>query len=446
MSDVYRLQVILTDAPVAISRTIQLPASISLNQLHLVLQEVMGWQNSHLYQFEKDGQIWTHPGFLMDDFWDEWEQIEDTEVALCDVLTEVGQTLGYLYDFGDHWQHTVQLIAKATGELNPNQTILLVDAQGACPPEDVGGIPGYEQMLLAFESGDEEQIAEYLNWLGLECWDPLDAQTPTLAKRIHALNQQFALTQRARQLDWQVKADAHISDLPIMQLLQPMFALLYASPLSLTNKGNMPLKLVQAMFTIEQSLPGWQKYRFKRGKINSEQDSTVIWTCRQIAQKAGLIKVQANKIQLTKAGEKLVLAQDHLKIYQKLLQSAVGKFNWTNLDNYPHFSYVQVGFMPLLDYVLKHPKGELSSDELIPLLQRWFPELDIETHGDYLEDAFGYRVELMGELFGLCTVSEQPSNEYYPFQRRFQVMLLPMARKLLSFSAPVPALELSAEV
>lgn len=434
MFNLYRLRVTLIDSPVIISRDIEIPAATSLSKLHLILQTVMGWQNAHLYQFERGTECWTNPYTMLlnDDFDDELDQKEDTHIPLNSLLSDVGQKLLYRYDFGDDWLHEITLIDQDNGEFNTAMQVCLLDAEGACPPEDVGGTHGYLRMLTTLDSGDQEEIEHYLGWLGRDNWDPDGIESTLLAERIAALNLQLAQIYRASHLTWQLKPNELVSTSPIIQLLRPMLDILSAQPLKLTNKGNLPLRLVQAMYGIEQNLPSWQKRRLKRTKITTEQESAMICFSREIAQKAGLIKVTANKLQLTKIGEKVVLARDEFTLYNKLLKAAVDKFNWCNLDNFPEYAYYQAGFMSMLDTLLL-ANGELSSDELIVRLQLCFPELDTEHYADYQEDTFNHRIGFMGELFELCTVTEQELNEEFPYRRSFSVQATELAEQLLDF-------------
>ena len=117
----YRLKVTLVDSKPEIWRRFEVPAGISLERLHMVLQAVMGWTNSHLHAFEKDGTIYDmqHPE-------SEIESINEREAYLSEVLTNVGQSLDYEYDFGDGWQHRIVLEAVASTALVPAARVLEV--------------------------------------------------------------------------------------------------------------------------------------------------------------------------------------------------------------------------------------------------------------------------------------------------------------------------------
>ena len=155
----YRLKVTLVDSKPEIWRRFEVPAGISLERLHMVLQAVMGWTNSHLHAFEKDGTIYDmqHPE-------SEIESINEREAYLSEVLTNVGQSLDYEYDFGDGWQHRIVLEAVASTALVPAARVL--EGRRACPPEDVGGLGGYELLLEALADPKHPSHRELKAWSG----------------------------------------------------------------------------------------------------------------------------------------------------------------------------------------------------------------------------------------------------------------------------------------
>ena len=82
------------------------------------------------------------------------------------MLEDAGiKTLGYLYDYGDGWEHTIKVERIAPAE--PDAVYpRLIEASGGCPPEDVGGPWGYGETLEALEDPGHERYAETLEWLG----------------------------------------------------------------------------------------------------------------------------------------------------------------------------------------------------------------------------------------------------------------------------------------
>jgi hypothetical protein len=158
---VYQLKITLLGIDPQIWRRIQVPSTVSLSSLHDLLQAVMGWTNSHL-QFEKDGKYWGVPGD--DGFDDDIEVINESRVPVEQVLKAEGDSMVYVYDFGDDWRHDV-VLEKIVASDTPTKPVCLA-GERRCPPEDVGGPHGYQEFLeVVFQPGHEE-FEEYREWAG----------------------------------------------------------------------------------------------------------------------------------------------------------------------------------------------------------------------------------------------------------------------------------------
>jgi len=158
---VYELRITLQDIGPPIWRLIQVPDTLRLSHLHDALQTVIGWTDSHLHRFEKDGMHW---GLPEDDGDDAIEIIDESRTTIGAALTTPGDSMLYVYDFGDSWRHDVTLekILPASGMVRP----VCIAGERHCPPEDVGGVSGYEEFLeVIFEPGHEEH-EHYVRWAG----------------------------------------------------------------------------------------------------------------------------------------------------------------------------------------------------------------------------------------------------------------------------------------
>lgn len=163
---VIELKVTLEDIEPAVTRTMLVPAGIRLDRLHLTLQAAMGWTNSHLYIFAAGGATWglPDPDFGGDD-------LPANKTTLAEMIEDTGaRTIDYLYDFGDSWDHKIR-IGKISdpvpGDLYPR----LTEITGRCPPEDVGGVPGYEDFLDAIADPNHPEHEDLKSWYGAD-FDP----------------------------------------------------------------------------------------------------------------------------------------------------------------------------------------------------------------------------------------------------------------------------------
>lgn len=163
-------------------RRLDVPLNLRLDRLHQTIQAAMGWTDSHLWGFDVGGSTYGPP-MPGDSFADA------SKVTLKSVLDDTaGSSLLYTYDYGDTWEHAITV--ETTGPADPDGLYpCLVAASGACPPEDIGGPPGYEEFLAALADPSHERHAEFVEWYGTS-FDPHDvdveateAQLRRLAKR-----------------------------------------------------------------------------------------------------------------------------------------------------------------------------------------------------------------------------------------------------------------------
>jgi hypothetical protein len=157
---IYQLKITLLEIEPAIWRRIQVPSTIPLCCLHDALQAVFGWTDSHLHQFEKDGKYWGVPE--QDDY--DTGLLDESRVPVSRVLRAEGDSMIYVYDFGDNWRHQVVLekIVPADAPTKP----LCLAGERRSPPEDVGGPSGYQEFLeVIFEPGHEE-FSHFRGWAG----------------------------------------------------------------------------------------------------------------------------------------------------------------------------------------------------------------------------------------------------------------------------------------
>ena len=165
-ADVLTVKVTLEDsnAPI-VWRRLCIAADIRLDRFHQIMAAAMGWEDSHLHVFEHKHGRYGHPD-------SELEIEDDRTKALDHLLVAVGDRLDYEYDFGDGWRHVIVLEATAAGG---DSVPRCIDGAGRCPPEDVGGIPGYRELRRVLADPRDDDHERMLEWLGIAGAHEFDA-------------------------------------------------------------------------------------------------------------------------------------------------------------------------------------------------------------------------------------------------------------------------------
>lgn len=93
------------------------------------------------------------------------------KTKLNKVFTSEKQAFTYIYDFGDDWVHQIVL-----GKILPDdiKSLVCLNGNGACPPEDCGGSWGYENLKAILADPKHEEHEDMKEWLGMdedEDWD-----------------------------------------------------------------------------------------------------------------------------------------------------------------------------------------------------------------------------------------------------------------------------------
>ena len=183
----YQIKIELIDSEPLIWRRVIVPAEITFKRLHDTIQFAMGWWDSHLYEFdfpEEKLRITCD-----DESFDEWKyysakyktvkptkkedplgiigrmletKLKKSQSTKIDKYLAKYATFEYVYDFGDHWQHQIQIERVIDDYLFGYPQVL--EGEGACPPEDVGGIGGYEEFLKAWNDPKHPEHDSVCEW------------------------------------------------------------------------------------------------------------------------------------------------------------------------------------------------------------------------------------------------------------------------------------------
>lgn len=175
---IYQFKIILIDSQPSIWRRIQVLNS-PLNNLHECIQIAMGWTNSHLHRFEIDEKYFGIPE-LLDDGFGNFKGVDSRAIQLSEIIPQKSKAFRflYLYDFGDAWRH--EIVSEEFSQAEEHQQYpLCLDGERACPPEDVGGIWGYEEFLEIMADPEHEEHNQYKDWLGPFAPEKFDAFNAT---------------------------------------------------------------------------------------------------------------------------------------------------------------------------------------------------------------------------------------------------------------------------
>ncbi len=172
-STVYRIKVTLDSSKPPIWRRLEVSSDMTLADLHDVLQVAMGWGNCHLHMFTIGGENYGRPH--PDDFQD---VIDERGVKLADVIGGEKFKFRYEYDFGDSWNHTL-LVEKILPADPADHYPSCVKGKRNCPPDDVGGIWGYDSYLEIMANPGHPEHKEMVEWSGGE-FDPEEFEIETI--------------------------------------------------------------------------------------------------------------------------------------------------------------------------------------------------------------------------------------------------------------------------
>ena len=156
----WQLKITLQESDPPIWRRLLVPGEVSLGELHWVIQTAMGWKNSHLHQFLVGDTAYGEPSPEA-----EWEIHDELAIRLSRVAPKKGSRFIYEYDFGDDWVHEIEVEVISQPE-KPITHAICLDGNRACPPEDSGGMGGYEEMLRVLSNPRDEEYEDTRRWAG----------------------------------------------------------------------------------------------------------------------------------------------------------------------------------------------------------------------------------------------------------------------------------------
>ncbi len=176
-----RIELMEVDNP-KVWREMWIPMHISFETFHTMLQVGMGWEDLHLYSFQES--LESKYFHIMCPPFDDLPGIDATAIKINNILWEYynsylmsqrmdinknADKLYYIYDFGDVWEHEIYVV---DFDPTPVQYAEITDGGGACPPEDCGGVSGY-QRTKKYLDGKIDKV-EYYDWFSAVNAEGLD--------------------------------------------------------------------------------------------------------------------------------------------------------------------------------------------------------------------------------------------------------------------------------
>lgn len=248
-----RLRVTMREVEPAVVRVLDVPSGVLLPELHDLLQAALGWTDSHLHQFVADGVTYAMP-------WLDLAAEERDERGVA--LRALPDRFSYLYDFGDGWEHDVEVLGP--GGERPG----CVHGEGACPPEDVGGVGGYAEFRSAVADPEHPDHDDLRTWAG----------------------------------DWSDAFDLAGSDLLVRQMagMVPetvrLLLELAGGGVKLTPGGRLPRVLVRE---VQERYPDW----YPLGPASLEDDLPPLAALHDVLRQIGLLRMRKGMLARTRAAE-----------------------------------------------------------------------------------------------------------------------------------------------
>ncbi len=276
-----------------IRRRVELPSTLHLDELHLLLQALFGWEDRHLHRFTQGSSPYASDVelFLCPSDVEEGEDqgVPAADVRLDEVLAEPGDALLYAYDFGDGWE--VRLVVEQVG--GPVADVRFLGAEGVAPPEDSGGIHDWNDRQ---DDAGEVDLARLTD--ALHGWD----QDRRLPAPLRALRNQVKSTRGEPTLDALLRdADLEAGAITVDETEAAEMTRAYAwllrrvgDGVALTAAGWLPPAVVTA--AMDELGLDWF------GKHNREDMTEPVRSLRASAQSLGLLRLHKGRLLRTKVG------------------------------------------------------------------------------------------------------------------------------------------------
>ncbi len=461
----YQLKITLLHSTQPVWRRILAGSDTTLDQLHQIIQIAMGWEDCHLHAFTSDKGEYFGPKDASDEphlFKDE------SRVRLDNVLRKPKKKLRYEYDFGDSWIHEI-VLEKQLPLIGNRNHVKCLEAVGACPPEDIGGIGGYEYFLQVINDPDHPEHHEMTEWFGTEHFDPAAVDIKEINAALQGEWQMFSeettdqengtldqmtqffsgqsfdpeeVLQAAIQtymdekqsqpiadfqglssnqvhrliyspfdcpelLQWRVD-ESRLDRCPLINMAKSFIARLQQGEIKLTAKGNLPPTEVRLLVTASGL------YDPHEGKIRSEDDVMSVQVMRLLMNSSGLTRIQKGRLQRTKKGAERLAKSGWSPIFEEWSKIALTRLTWHAPEDNPEIPDMRIVSCFMLWLLRVHGDAWQSDEFYHRGVIRAFPNL-LQNPSDKSENlrlrfAFNWRTLHLLHWLGLMEYQSESTK------------------------------------
>ncbi len=449
---VCQIKVTLIGSKPLIWRRFLVADTTTLHQLHDILQMVMGWTNSHLHHFIVGEEFYSEH---VDDEFGDMGTKNENHFKLNQLVNRQGFRFRYEYDFGDSWLHDL-IVEKILPVEKVVRYPLCVAGKRACPPEDVGGVWGYQEFLKAIADPKHPEHDEIMEWIGGD-FDPErfnldevndrlrhprrsgeeeqdDYPPPQLGK--HVLEKITAWAQGLNKKEF-----AWAASLAVRQDMVTLLGYFKEKhPVGTQSTGNLQLKAVRevcARFVHPPKLD--EKIGDKVYKLRSEEDIWQLFYLHMLANTGGLVTGGPARVwRLTAAGEAFLDFPAPIQLGM-MLSIWWHQEDWriafpvSGLERGLPYNFNKI----TLSHLLKLPTGKSVpfypfADHLVAETDLIWPIADQEMAKDILRSAINRLI--VSPLVGFGTLESKYGTETvggHRFSKLSEIRLTPFGKGLL---------------
>ncbi|MCX6055589.1 MAG: plasmid pRiA4b ORF-3 family protein [Chloroflexi bacterium] len=439
----------------SIWRRIMISDRMTLQDLHGVIQAVFSWQDYHLHEFEINHITYGDPA--NDEFGDH-PVLDETEYELNSFGLTKGSRFNYVYDFGDNWEHS--LVVEEMIPLEKRTKLpRCIGGKRACPPEDVGGIGGYEEFVNILKDPQHDEYDRYLVWVG-GTFEPNDFDLTLANDRLGQFLQkklewyprpEYSLEGECDWSDPQITLSSWMDQngpedresmhqLPLRRDAVSLVTYIKEHKVKGTNStGNLSQKAVQDIAALLVT-PPVMKYEFQTLTIEykNEDDIQSIYDIHLFVYLADLIDGCRGRLwTTTDKGEKFLISSSEEQLFI-LFTAWWFKGNWSDFrvrgqvkDGF-EIRFLDIALNALLELSCEIPVNySIFVKRILELSGVTLRAQDMESGFSQLENQFGMDIIDPLESFAVLSTERKEKRHQFDFAKIETVRLTEMGKKIL---------------